>query len=63
MVSTDTSNIFFSLFVLSVDGMLRKEALVVFTSLSQLMVENPEELISHLHGWVYCWIAIAVARS
>ena len=63
MVSTDTSNIFFSLFVLSVDGMLRKEALVVFTSLSQLMVENPEELISNLHGWVYCCIAIGVARS
>ena len=43
-------------FVLSVDGMMIKEALVVLTTLSQLMAVK-------ITGWVNRRIAIAVARS
>ena len=50
-------------FVLLVDGMLGKEALVVLTNLSRLMVEKLEEPISHVRGWVNGRIAVAVARS
>ena len=43
--------------------MLDKEALVVLTTLSQLIVEKLEEPISHGCGWVNSHIVIAVARS
>ena len=42
MVSTNTTNIHFSLFVISFYGMLGKEALVVLANLSQLMAEKME---------------------
>ena len=51
-----------SSFTLLVDGMLRKEALVLLSTLSQLMAEEHEEPISHVCGWVNGWIAIAVQR-
>ena len=54
--------IHFSLFSLSVDGMLGKEALVVLTNLSQLVAEKLEEPISHLRGWFNGRISIAVVR-
>ena len=34
------------------DGILRKETLVVPLNLSQLMAEKIEEPISHIRGWV-----------
>ena len=54
---------YFSLFVLSVDGMMGKEALVLLTNLSQIMAAKMDEPISHITGWVNGWIAIVVARS
>ena len=51
-----------SAFVLSVDGILGNEALVILANLSRLMVEKIEEIISHVCGWVNSRIAIAVAR-
>ena len=42
----------FSQFSLSVDGMLGKEALVVLTSVRQLMEKKIEEPIMHVRGWV-----------
>ena len=53
----------FSPFVLSVDGILGKEALVVLANLSQLMEAKTDETISHVGGWINRRIAIAVARS
>ena len=49
-------------FVLSVDGMLGKDAQVVLTTLSQLMAPKTEEQILHVKSWVNGQIAIAVAR-
>ena len=43
--------------------MLEKEALILLTNLSQLMVAKLKEPISHVHGWFNGQIAIAVARS
>ena len=40
----------FSPFVLSIDGILGKEALVVLANLSQLMAKKKDEPISHLRG-------------
>ena len=51
------------MFSLSVDDMLRNEALVVLKNLSRLMATKLEELLSHIRGWVNSWISIAVARS
>ena len=42
----------FSPFVLSVYGMIGKEALVVHTNMSQLMATKLEEPLSHIRGWV-----------
>ena len=56
-----TSKNFFIRFI-SVDGMLRKEVLVVITNLSQLMVEKMEESISHVYVWVNDRITTAVMR-
>ena len=53
----------FSPFVLSVGGMLKKESLVILTTLSQLMAEKTEEPIPHIRGWVNGRIAIAVTGS
>ena len=53
----------FSPFVLSVDGILEKEAPLVLANLSQLMAEKMEEPISHVQGRGNGCIAIAVAIS
>ena len=42
----------FSPFVLSLDGMLGKEALSSLLDLSWLMAEKLKEHISHVRGWV-----------
>ena len=39
-------------FVLSVDGMLGNQALVVLVNLSQLMADKMDEPILHVHGWI-----------
>ena len=53
----------FSPFVLSVDGLLGREALVVISQLSQTMAEKREEPLSQVQGWLNGHIDIAVARS
>ena len=53
----------FSPFVLSVDGMMGKEAQVVIATLIQLMSAKMDELISQVKGWVNDRIEIAVVRS
>ena len=55
--------IIFTPFSLSVDGMLRKEALLIILNLSRIMAEKAEEHISHVRGWVNGRIVIAIARS
>ena len=49
-------------FVLSVDVMLGKEALVVLMNLSQLMTEKMDEPILHVQIWINGQVAIAVSR-
>ena len=51
------------MFVISVDGMLGTEALVVLTQLSQIMAVIMDEPISHVRGWINGRIAITVVRS
>ena len=51
------------LFVLSVGGMLGREALVILSKLIWFMAEKREEPLSQVRGWVNGLIAIAVARS
>ena len=53
---------YFSPFVISVHGVLGKEALFVITNLSQLVVEKMDEPISQVRGWINDQIAIAIAR-
>ena len=53
----------FSPFVISVDGMLGREVLVVLSKLSQVMAEKREEPLLQVKGWVKVRISIAVARS
>ena len=53
----------FSSFVLSVDGILGRGALVILSQLSQSMAEKREEPLLQVRGWVNGQIAIAVARS
>ena len=48
----------FSIFFLSVDGMIVKEALVLLMTLSWLFAEKLEETISYVHGWVNSGISI-----
>ena len=55
--------IIFSPFVLSVDGMLGREALVILENLSQLMAAKMDEPISHVQVWINGQFEIAVARS
>ena len=42
--------------------MIRKEALVALTILSQPMVAKIDESMSHIRGWVNGWVTIAVLR-
>ena len=53
----------FSPFVLSVDGMLGMEALVLMSQLSQFMAEKMEEPLLQVQGWVNGQIVIDIARS
>ena len=43
--------------------MIGKEALVLLTTLSQVMAEKPKEPISHVCGWFNGHIAIVVMSS
>ena len=51
------------LFVMSVDRLLGREALIVISQLSQVMAEKMEETLSKVRGWVNRHIDISVARS
>ena len=62
-VSTDISNGKFFLFVISIYGILGKEALVVLANLSRVMAEKMDELISHVWGWINGRLPITVERS
>ena len=53
----------FSPFVLSVDGMLGREALVVHSQLIRAMSEKREEPLLQVRGWVNGRITITVAMS
>ena len=50
-------------FVLSVDGMQGKEALVVLANLSQLMVAKMDKSVFHMRGWINGRVAILVTGS
>ena len=50
-------------FVLSGNGMLMREALVVLSKLSRVMAEKREEPLLQVRGWVNSQIAITVVRS
>ena len=51
------------MFVLSVDSILGREALVVLSNLIQLMAEKIDEPILHVQFWIKGRIAISVVRS
>ena len=53
----------FSLFFISVDSILGREALVVLMNLSELMVVKIDEPISHVHSCINFRIIIAVIKS
>ena len=53
----------FSRFVISVDGMIGRETLVVLMNLSQLLAEKIYQLIFHVQGWINGRIAISIKRS
>ena len=53
----------FSLFVISVGGMLGKEALFLLSRLSRVIAKKREEPIFQVRGWVDGRITIAIARS
>ena len=55
-------NLFYP-FILSVDGMIGREALGILENLSRLMAEKTDEPTSHVKGWINSLIKIAVARS
>ena len=44
------------------EDVIGKEALVVLTHLSQLMVKKLKEPLSHVHGWVNVQIIIVLTR-
>ena len=50
-------------FVISVRGVIGREALVVLAKLSQLMAVKMDTRIFHVKGWINGWITIIVARS
>ena len=53
----------FSIFFLSVNSMLGREALVVLVQFSPTMAAKMDEPISHVQGLINNQISIAVARS
>ena len=53
----------FSPFIVSVDGMLGREALVILANLSQIVASKMDEPIFHMQGFINDIISIAVARS
>ena len=53
---------YFPLFVISVNGMLGREALVVLANLSRLMATKIDEPILYVQSWVNRRIVIAVTR-
>ena len=62
MVITDISNGFFYRFVLSVNGVLGKEALVVLANLIRLVGAKMDEPILHVQCWINGWISIIVSK-
>ena len=50
-------------FVISVYGMLGREALVILANLSRRMAAKMDEPIFHMQGWINRLITITVARS
>ena len=52
----------FSNFVLSVDGMLSREALVVLANLSQLIADKMDEPILHVQVWINGRFTFMVVR-
>ena len=50
-------------FIISVGGMLGREALVVLTNLIQLVTEKMYDPILNVRGWINRRIPIAVTRS
>ena len=52
----------FSMFVLSVYGMVGREALVTIANLSRLMAEKMDEPISYVQGWVNSRTTIVLMR-
>ena len=58
-----TTNGFFSIFALLIDGVMGKEAQCVLTTLSRIMATKIYEPILHIKGWVNGQIAFAVMRS
>ena len=52
----------FSPIIISVNGMLGRESLVVLANLSRLMAVKMDEPISHVQGWINGQIEISVAR-
>ena len=63
MVSTVTINGKFSLFVISIDGMIGREALAVLAKLSRTMAEKMDEPILHVRGWINGQMKTAVEIS
>ena len=61
MVSTSTGNGFFSPFVIYVDDVLGREAMVILVQLSQTMAVKMHEPISNIQGWINGKITIIVA--
>ena len=53
----------FSLFVISVAGMIGKEDLVVLVNLSRLVAAKMDEPILHVRDWINGRIAVAVVMS
>ena len=49
-------------FVLYVDGMLGREALIALVKLSQIMSAKMNKTVLHVRGWINGQIAIDVAR-
>ena len=43
-------------------GVMGKEALVVLTTLSQLIAAKLDKSISHITGWDNGWVSITVVR-
>ena len=57
MINEENSQI-----VISVDLMMRNEALVVLANLSLIKATRTEEPILHVHGWINDRIVITIVR-